>query len=281
MRVIDFRLRPPSGGFLDMVMYADLDRSARLAEDLGMRLAPSVTASSMDLLLQEMATAGVVAGVVPGRSSPVLGTVSNDDIADLARRHPGRFIGFAGVDPTLWRKAIAQIEAGIAGGLKGVALEPGLLANPMHIDDARIYPVYAYCEDRRLPVLLMAGGNAGPDCTYSAAEHIDRVARDFPGLALISGHGNWPWTAQILHVCYRRPNIYLSPDMYIHRGMPGAQDYVNAANGFMADRFLFASAYPVMPLGDSIERFLEMGIRGSVADRVLYRNAAALLGLDA
>jgi len=280
VRVIDFRLRPPSGGFLNMVMYADLDRSARMAANLGMRLSPSATRASMALLLQEMDAAHVVAGVVPGRGSPVLGTVSNGDIADLVRRHPGRFIGFAGADPTVWRQAIEQIETGLAQGLKGVVLEPGLLAHPMHLDDARLYPVYAYCEDKRLPVLLMAGGNAGPDCTYSAAEHIDRVARDFPDLSLISGHGNWPWAAQILHVCYRRPNIYLSPDMYIHRGMPGAQDYVNAANGFMADRFLFASAYPVMPLAESIDRFLALGIHESVADRVLYRNAATLLGLE-
>ena len=35
-RVIDFRLRPPMRGFLDMVMYADIDRTARMAAGLGM-----------------------------------------------------------------------------------------------------------------------------------------------------------------------------------------------------------------------------------------------------
>ncbi len=279
MRIIDFRLRPPSGGFLGMVMYADLARSASMAKKLGMRLSPSANAQSMNLLLEEMDEANVSIGVVPGRGSPVLGSVSNDDIVAITRQYPQRFVGFAGVDPTYWRKAIAEIEAGVSKGLKGVVLEPGLLANPMHLDDARIYPVYAYCEDKRLPVLLMAGGNAGPDCSYSAAEHIDRVARDFPDLTLISGHGNWPWAAQIIHVCYRRPNIYLSPDMYIHSGMPGSKEYVEAANGFLADRFLFASAYPVMPIRESIQKFLELGIRESAMDRVLYQNAAELLGL--
>ena len=48
-------------------------------------------------------------------------------------------------------------------GMKGVVIEPGLLATPMHLDDARMYPLYAHCEDLKLPVLFMAGGNAGPD----------------------------------------------------------------------------------------------------------------------
>lgn len=279
MQIIDFRLRPPAAGFLDMVMYADIQRSARMAEQLGMRLAPSAQAKSMSMLLEEMDKAGVVKGVVPGRTSPVLGSVRNQDICEIVAGHPERFIGFASVDPTVWRKAIAEIETALKHGLEGVVIEPGLLANPLHLDDARIYPVYAYCEDKGIPVLFMAGGNAGPDCTYSAPEHIDRVARDFPELPLISGHGNWPWAAQIMHVCYRRPNIYLSPDMYIYNGMPGSRDYIDAANGFMSERFLFATAYPVMPIDESIEQFLALGLKESVIDRVMYRNAADLLRL--
>jgi predicted TIM-barrel fold metal-dependent hydrolase len=164
-------------------------------------------------------------------------------------------------------------------GMQGVVIEPGLSSNPMHLDDARMYPIYAHCEYLKTPVLFMGGGNAGPDVTYTAPEHIDRVARDFPDLRIISAHGNWPWAAQIIHVCYRRPNIWLSPDMYLFGGMPGAQDYINAANGFMAERFLFATAYPLLPFRDGLEAFLELGIKESVIDRVLYKNAAELLGV--
>ncbi|GAB2894324.1 amidohydrolase family protein [Paralcaligenes ginsengisoli] len=279
MRVIDFRLRPPFGGFLDMVMYADIDRSAAMARKLGLQLAPSALAKSMEKLLSEMDEARIEKAVVPGRMSTVLGTVKNEDVADVVGRYPDRFLGFTSIDPTVWKQAIGVIESMLKKGMKGVVIEPGLLPNPMHIDDARIYPVYAFCEERKLPVLLMAGGNAGPDCTYTAPEHIDRVARDFPTLRLISGHGNWPWAAQIIHVCYRRPNIYLSPDMYLYNGMPGAREYIEAANGFMSDRFLFGTAYPVMPLQGSIDSFLALGVKESVIDRVMYANAAELLDI--
>jgi len=267
--------------FLGMVMYADIDRSARLAAGLGMELPRSVRERSPARMLEEMDEAGVRFGVVPGRISQVFGTIEADDVAAIVSAHPDRLVGFAPIDPVNRRAAIAAVDAAIAAGMSGVVLEPGLLPRPMHLDDARMYPTYAHCEDRKIPGLLLAGGNAGPDCTYSSPEHIDRVARDFPTLKIISGHGNWPWAAEIIHVCYRRPNIWLSPDMYLFGGMPGALDYVNAANGFMADRFLFATAYPVLPFGRTLEAFLEFPLKESVIDRILYRNAAELLGIGA
>ena len=278
MRIIDFRLRPPLEGFLDMVMYADIERTARMAAGIGMSLPPSVRQRSVDLMFREMDEAGIEIGVVPGRVSPVLGTIENHDVMSMVARYPQRLVGFTSVNPVNRRRAIADIQAAMKQGMKGVVMEPGLLASPMHLDDARLYPIYAYCEDARVPVLFMAGGNAGPDCSYTSPEHIDRVARDFPELKIISGHGNWPWAAQIIHVCYRRPNIYLSPDMYLF-GMPGTMDYVNAANGFMAERFLFATAYPLVAFRDAIDAFLAFPLKESVLDRIFYKNAAGLLGI--
>ena len=279
MRVIDFRLRPPAGGFLGMVMYAQIDRTARLAGGLGMELARSVRERSPDSMIREMDAAGVRYGVVPGRISPVFGTIEADDVASVVARYPDRLFAYPGIDPVDRRRAVAAIDKALAQGAKGVVLEPGLSSSPMHLDDPRMYPIYAHCEDRNLPVLFMAGGNAGPDITYTSPEHIDRVARDFPELRIISGHGNWPWTAQVIHICYRRPNIWLSPDMYIFGGMPGALDYINAANGFLADRFLFGTAYPLLPFKDALDAFLRFPLKESVIDRVLYQNAAELLGV--
>jgi len=279
MRVIDFRLRPPMGGFLGMVMYAKIDRTARMARGLGFDLSPSVRERSPEKMIREMDAAGVRYGVVPGRISPVLGTIEADDVAAIVETYPERLFAYEGIDPVDWRKAVAAIDRAMLRGAKGVVLEPGLSSTPMHLDDPRMYPIYAHCEDRKVPVLFMAGGNAGPDITYTSPEHIDRVARDFPELRIISGHGNWPWTAQIIHVCYRRPNIWLSPDMYIFGGMPGAVDYINAANGFLADRFLFGTAYPLLPFDAALEAFLRFPLKESVVDRVLYANAAELLGL--
>ncbi|HWI36090.1 MAG TPA: amidohydrolase family protein [Burkholderiales bacterium] len=281
MRVIDFRLRPPAPGFLDLVIYANVERTAQMAAGVGMTLPSSVRQRSMERLFAEMDEAGVRYGVVPGRLSPVLGSIPPDDLAAVVAAHPDRLFGYAAIDPSDRRKAITAIDTEMKRGMKGVVLEPGLIAQPMHLDDARIYPIYAHLEDRGIPVLFMAGGNAGPDISYTAPEHIDRVARDFPRMKIISGHGNWPWVAQIIHICYRRPNIWLSPDVYIFGGMAGWREYVDAANGFMSERFLFATAYPLLPLKASVDAFVRLGVREAVLDRVLYSNAATLLGLPA
>ncbi|MPZ44317.1 MAG: amidohydrolase family protein [Betaproteobacteria bacterium] len=58
-----------------------------------------------------------------------------------------------------------------------------------------------------------------------------------------------------------------------------AQDYINAANGFLAERFLFGTAYPLLPFKDGVEAMLRLGLKESVMDRVLYENAAELLGI--
>ena len=68
---------------------------------------------------------------------------------------------------------------------------------------------------------------------------------DFPDLRIVVSHGNWPWVSEILHVAFRRPNVYLSPDMYLYN-MPGMDDYLRAANGFLA---LKDGVYSVTQLG--------------------------------
>lgn len=280
MRIIDFRLRPPFGAFADLIVFRNAERTARLASELGFELAPSVRERSMDLLLREMDSIGCRCGVITGRTGTVLGSVDNRVIEGVVAAYPGRFVGVAYIGPHDRKAALAEIDRAMKAGFRGIVMEPGLAQPPWHMDDARLYPIYEQLESRDVPLVFMAGGNAGPDVSFTAPEHVDRVARDFPGLRIVLAHGGWPWASEILHVCYRRPNILLSPDMYLFGGMPGALDYINAANGFMADRFVFGSAYPVLPVPAAVRAFLRLPIKEEVADRILYANAARLLGLD-
>lgn len=278
-RVIDFRLRPPVRGYLDLVMYAKAERRDGITRQHGMEPAASAQAKSMDMLLAEMDEAGVTCGVVMGRYSGLYGTVSNEDVAYIVNTWPGRFVGVGAVDPSNRRQAIRQIDEALAMGLKGINLEPGSYPEAMYADDRRLYPIYAYCEDRGIPVSVMAGGSAGPDLSYTDPIHIDRVAGDFPDLRIAITHGAWPWVHQILHVAFRRPNVYLSPDQYLC-GMPGSDDYLRAANGFLSDRFLYASSYPFIGVKRYRDWFGTLPIDPAVLPKLMYANAARFLGLD-
>lgn len=280
MTVIDFRLRPPVKGFLDMVMYSAAERRDRITRQHGMEPALSAQAKSIDRLLAEMTEAGVACGVVVGRNSGLYGSVSNHDVAEIVRAWPGRFIGVGSIDPRDRRSAIAQIEEALALGLKGINIEPGAYAEPLYADDRRLYPIYAHCEDRDIPVTIMAGGSAGPDLSYTEPVHVDRVAGDFPQLRIAITHGGWPWVSEMLHIAFRRPNVYLSPDQYLCN-MPGMQAWIDAVNGFLAARFLYASSYPFIGVKAYAEWFRALPIRQELIDDLMGGNARRFLGLAA
>jgi predicted TIM-barrel fold metal-dependent hydrolase len=278
MKIIDFRVRPPLKGFLDMVMYSNGERRDRFTRQLGLEPAPSAMQRSMPLLLEEMKAANVVHGVITGRTSDFLGSVSNEDVAAIVKEHPGRFSAIAAIDPTQRKAAIAQIDAALADGFVGVTIEPGAYPVPLYADDRKLYPIYAHLEDRNVPVVIMTGGNAGPDLSYSNPIQLDRVAADFPNLRIAVSHGNWPWVSEIIHVAFRRSNVYLSPDMYLYN-MPGMDDYLKAANGFLADRFVFATAYPLVPLQAYAEWFVKLPLKPENMEKCVYRNASNFLGI--
>lgn len=279
--IIDFRLRPPARGFLNLSLFRDVQRSARMSRCFGMEQAPSTARCSPELLLQEMDAAGISYGVVPGRRAyEFLGGVPNEDICAILEDYPNRFIGVAGIDPSDKSQAIDEIDRFVVNGpLRGVGMEPGLLPVPMYPNDRRIYPIYEKCEAEGIPLLLMAGGGNGPDASYSHPMVIDQIAADFPNLTIINTHGGYPWVTEILFVAYRRPNLYICPDMYLFN-QPGWQDYVTAANFALQDRFLFGTAYPFIPLEAGVEHFKKLPFKPEVLPKVLYQNAVRALKLD-
>lgn len=280
MSIIDFRLRPPLGGFLKMALFTEKERRDRTTRIHGFEPAPSARQQSMDLLLQEMDEAGVTTGVIIGRNSGRYGSIGNDEVAAIVAAYPDRFVAAASIDPTDRKRAATQITGAIKTGFRAINIEPGSYPLPMMVDDRRLYPIYAQCEDLGIPVIIMAGGSAGPDLSYTQPEHLDRVAADFPTLPIVVSHGGWPWVHQVLHIAFRRANIYLSPDQYLAQ-LPGMDDYIKAADGFLADRFLFASSYPFTPVKDYAAWFRRLPIRPESMEKVLYRNAARLLRLEA
>ena len=181
----------------------------------------------------------------------------NTDVAEVARMYPDRFIPVASVEASNRKDAMRQIAEARALGMNMINLEPGALAMPLHVDDRRIYPIYAYCEDNHIPVIVMSGALPGPDISYTEPVHLDRILADFPDLTVIASHGNWPWVQEVIHIAYRRANLYLSPDMYLHN-LPGMNDYIKAANTFLGDRMLFATAYPLCPVKEYTEWFLKL-----------------------
>jgi predicted TIM-barrel fold metal-dependent hydrolase len=276
MEIIDFRLRPPTGGFLKSKIYSVAENRKRYTQKLGWPLVVSADLQSMDLLFTEMDEAKITTGVVVGRTTATLGAIPNADVAQIVTDHPDRFVGIGSADSSDRKTAFAMIDEILKLGLKAVNLEPGVSAVPMRADDRRLYPIYAKCEDAGLPVVIMAGGGAGPDLSYNDPVAIDRMLADFPSLKVVCSHGGWPFVQEILGVAFRRENLYLCPDKYL-RGLPGTAEYLAAANGFLSERILFGTAYPFCPLKPYVDWFLEQKLSETSLKRVLSENAKLLL----
>ncbi|MEO3860221.1 amidohydrolase family protein [Acrocarpospora sp. B8E8] len=276
--IVDFRLRPPVGGFLtNDLMYTVPARTAHIAEVCGMGAPTAVLHSrSLQDTIAEMDAAGVALGVVPGRRGSEQGDVPNEDIVKLVTDHPDRFVGYAGIDLTDPATTAQQAQEALqTPAFRGLMLEPGLATPVLAPDDPRLDPLYEVATSRRAPVAIMFGGNAGPDVGFTSPLAIDNLARRHPRLRIILVHGGWPWVPQVIHVAYRRRNIYLEPDIYLF-GMAGWRDYVDAGNTYLKDRLLFASDFPYLPLQASVRRFEEMFDK-RVLPRLLGENARELL----
>ena len=286
MHIIDFRGRPPTAEYL---AYFGPDRLQWIAERVGARsISRAYREQSLDLFFEEMDEAGIEYTVALGRNSPELlvgkrrfpaGIIPNDHVLDLQTRFPDRVIGMAGVDVSnRLHDAVREVEDYVGNrGLKGVFIEPQR-AIPGHPSDPVCYPVYEKCVELDVPVSIMTGPFAGPDIGYTAPEHIDVVANEFPELKIIAGHGAWPYVNEIIAVAFKHPNVYVSPDIY--HFTPGSAAYVEAANGFMSDQLLFGTAYPIRPLKQTVEDFERLGLKADSLEKALFKNGRALLGLD-
>lgn len=260
-----------------MYDMAALEKSHQ-ARDLG----PVSTAArerSTDLLIREMDEAGVVLGVAPVRV-PCAG--DNDDALTLMECFPGRFLGIPWIDPLNPDSACAEIEYFcVQGPCRGIIMEPGLCTTPVKwfVNDSQVFPVYDYCARESVPVLLTFGGRLA-DPSYYAPELVYDVAKRFPDLTLVLCHGGWPSITSICKVALDCSNVILAPDTWAMDFVPGAADYMVAANYMLQDQIVFGSSYPAMPLEFAVENYRKR-LRPEVAAKVLYDNAVRIFGLGA
>lgn len=274
MNIVDFRYRPPYKSFLETIMYRDLDRAAACSVRFGGYQPEAVASRSFSQSISELDAAGIGQAVVAGRKVlPFIGIVDNQDIVELERMYPERFIGLAGIDPSDMGLAMEEFDHYVMEEhLHGIVLEPGLLKTPMFVDDPKLFPLYERCEKEQIPVMMMVGSNCGPDLEYSHPIHPEHVAKAFPGLKIVIAHGGWPWVTQMIQVAYRYRNIFLLPDLYLFH-TPGANEYIEAANYILQEQMLFGSAYPYMPLKEAVDYFTNGRLRPEVLDQFFCKNA--------
>jgi len=209
--------------------------------------------------------------------------ITNDDVSAFCKAHGPRFIGFAGVDP---HKADAVDElrrAVLELGLRGLNVQ--CFEHLMSADDSRLYPLYATCVELDIPVNIHCGVNfARPaPMIYGKPEAIDRVLVDFPTLRVCASPPGWPWVNELIAVAMRHPTLYIGlvairPKLLTTAGS-GYEQLLQYGRTLLADRMMFGSSFPLVPVERSIEEVRALPLPDSVRDGWLGLNAAAFLRL--
>lgn len=286
--IIDMRLRPPIPAWTRGSVFKTAMHYPR--HFFTFKGARSAWLESVDVLFEEMESAGIRYGVLMGRAASGagnLGGVENAEIVEAVTTYADRFIGFLGVDLDNIERGLADIrEYASVPNIKGISIEPGSGIAPRWSDDESLTPIYELALEYDLPVSISLSGLlsalAGHDITWSRPVSIQRVAQRYPDLKIIVSHAAWPYADEMVVVALACPNIYVSPDLYASTaGMIGADSYVKGANLFLEDRMLFGTAYPVKDIQESLRDFLQMGWRQEIIPKILWGNAAKLLKINA
>ncbi|TKJ24859.1 MAG: amidohydrolase [Promethearchaeota archaeon Loki_b31] len=208
----------------------------------------------------------------------------NDYYAEIVKKHPDKFVGFAGIDPLKRMKAVREIRRSYDLGLRGIAVRPFMFGIPPH--HAKMYPIYSTCVELDIPIWFHLSINYSTNnVEVERPIYLDIVAQDFPELKIIAGHGGWPWVNELVAVAWRNPNIYIDIASYLPKyiGMKGTgwEQLIHFGNSVLQDKILFGSTWLFM--GMSIKQLadgvMELPLKEEVKRKWLYENAARLLGI--
>ena len=210
--------------------------------------------------------------------------VTNEAVADVVAAHPGRFIGFAGVDPNKGMTAVRELEHAVTTlGLRGLNLQ--CFENHLAIDDRRMYPLYAKCIELDIPVNIHVGVNfslkSSPD--FGRPEMLDRVLCDFPELRVCAAPPGWPWVQELLSVAWRHPNLWIGlvamrPKL-MNVDHSGYGPLLQYGRTVLKDRMIVGTAWPMQPMQRVVEEIRALPVEPEITDLWLGGNAKAFLRL--
>ena len=176
-------------------------------------------------------------------------------------------------------KTLRALRTEIGNGVRGISIDPAMSRLP--VSDPKYYPFYALCCEEHLHVAVTTGASLGMPgvlLEHHAPWHIDKVATDFPDLSIIISHGGYPWITETMAVALRHANIHM--DFSACLRLPLFMQYVDAANGALMNKVLFASAHPFTHIRDTLAAYEKLPLSDNARERLMYANAARLFGME-
>jgi len=202
-------------------------------------------------------------------------------VADAVRRHPKRFYGLAGLDPTEGMEGVRALERAVKElGFIGAHYYPHWFELPP--DHARWYPFYAKCVELDIPVQLQVGQSLiyTPEQRLRSVGRpitLDPVACDFPELKLIGIHVGIPWTDEMIAMAWKHPKVYIGCDAHSPKYWPAS--FIQYLNTYGQDKVIFGTDYPVLDFKRTRDEIEALGLRPEPKKKLLRDNALRIYKL--
>lgn len=270
VRIVDAWLQHPTERFGNHEMFDSLRRW--MGQDTFGGLPTESTVAAMD-------EAGVGVGLAAAWCGPGGWLIDHDEVAALVAAHPGRFFGLASADLSSPMEGVRELRRCVRErGFRGLRIVPWLWGLPPN--DRRYYPLFAECCELDVPFCTQVG-HTGPLRTSETGRpipYLEDVALEFPELRIVCGHIGAPWTAEMLSVLRKFPNVFLDTSAYTARRFPA--DIVEYMRGRGRTRVLFGTNYPMLTPAQCLEDLASLELDDEAEALYLAGNAERVFRLE-
>ena len=176
---------------------------------------------------------------------------TNDEVAEIVKRYPDMFVGWAHVDPWKGKLAVKELRRAVKElGLRGVG-EFHPIMQGFAPSDRRFDELWETCVELNIPVSFHTGttgsganmpGGAGFSIYYSHPMHLDDLAMRFPTLTIIGCHPSFPWQDDMLAIAVHKKNVLIDLSGWSPRRF--SPSLITHINGPLQDKVLFGTDYP-------------------------------------
>ena len=229
--------------------------------------------------------------IVLGFTSQYLGAeIPNDQVAAHASQHPDRLIGFAGIDPSNPKQAIAELHRSLnEHGMPGVTVAPA--AQDFHPSNSQAMLVYAEAAQCGLPIIFHTGVYlaAAAKLEYARPVLLDEVACELPDLKIVIAHMGYPWTSETNMLLAKHKNVYAEISGLLLQPWQAYQALLSTYQCGVMGKLLFGSGFPSAAASYCIEALysinhIAVGTNLPTIPRehlrgIVERDALALLGI--
>ncbi len=230
-----------------------------------------------ELFDQLLESEGVDAALLFAEYSPrATGVQPIEDSLPLAEYNPRRFRMVANVNPCLHHPVAAEVQRQLDLGAVALKLHP--VHGAFRPDDKELYPAYAVCRERGVPIILHSGTSTFPGSRTSNGnpELLMDVIEDFPDLQFVFAHGGrgW-WYDAAAFLALARDNVWLDLAGLPPKKLP--EYYARFDLERLAQKWVFGTDWPGVPGTARNARAVgTLGLSDATVRKVLSGNAMTL-----